>query len=182
MDFPTYQFAINALKAWRTNTEHYDYQFPDSRDPVFQKYLIDEKSTPQLFEQAVVALCCWREDREDLYPGMIAIGQVINNRAKAGWHHGNLYSNVIAEDQFSSMTFPHDLQLDKYPLESELEYEKLLANLDNLYENELIDKTDGALYYADLRYVTSGWFLREIIQNSQEHERLAVIGRTTFFA
>lgn len=181
MDFPTYQSAINALKAWRIATEHHDYQFPDSRDPAFQKYLTDANSTPQLFEQAVVCLCGWREEREDLYPGMCAVLQVINNRAKAGWHHGNQYENVIAENQFSSMTIPNDPQLDKYPLEIELEFEKLLANVENVYENEIIDKTDGALYYANLAAIEpGGWFAREIVQ-SPEHPRLSVIGRTTFF-
>lgn len=182
MDFPIYQNSISVLKNWRTDTNQANYQFPDSRNPDFQKYLLAGKVTAQVFEQAIVALCCWREDREDLYPGMIAVGQVINNRAKAGWFHGNAYQNVVAENQFSSMTVPTDPQLNDYPLNSETEFLKLLANMDNLFENELIDKTDGALYYADLSAVSSGWFRNEILNNPGEHPRLAIIGRTTFFA
>lgn len=173
---------MNALEAWRKQENQHNFHFPDSRDPIFQKISQTEKITTQDFEKAVVAVCCWRENREDGYYGQIAIGHVINNRAKAGWFGGNQYMNVVAKDQFSSMTIPDDPQLDKYPLESDTEFQKVLANIDALFENELLDRTGGALYYADLSFIQeNGWFQREIIDKPNEHERLAVIGRTTFF-
>lgn len=182
MTFEVFSNAISALKNWRLANEKNSWEFPDSRDPAFQKYLTDENLTAQDFEKGIVCLCCWREDREDLSPGMCAIGQVINNRAKKGWFHGNQYSNVIAKNQFSSISVPGDPQLEKYPAENDVEFGKVLSQIDDLFEGELLDRTDGALYYADIRYVTSGWFDREIIQNPSEHPRTAVIGRTTFFA
>jgi len=182
MNFETFQKSVNALKAWRLAADQPSHHFPDSRDPEFHKHLVEQAVTSQDYEISIVCLCCWRENREDLYAGEMAIAHVINNRAKRGWNHGNQYMNVTAKNQFSSMVIPGDLQLDKYPLENDVEFGKLLENIDDLYRGELIDRTDGAVYYANLKYIQpGGWFARNIISNSAKFPRLAVIGRTTYF-
>lgn len=181
MTFDVFQKSVDALHKWRQVVGQENYHFPDSRDPSFQKYLASEGANAQDYEKAIVCLCCWRENREDLYTGMMAIAQVINNRARKGWHHGNAYQNVIEKNQFSSMSVPDDKQLNLYPEDKDVEFGKLLTNIDSLYENELIDRTDGSLYYANLMYIDhGGWFERNISHNP-EHPRLATIGRTTFF-
>lgn len=181
MDYPTFKNAINALEVWRIQTNQKDFHFPDSRDPAFQKISQNENITAQDFEKAIVCLCGWREDREELSTGMLAIVSVITNRSKAGWFGGNQYSNVVAKDQFSSMTIPDDPQLNKYPQEDDVEFGKVLANIDRVYDGTIQDRTNGALYYANLKYVTSGWFLDNIVRNVKEHPVCASIGRTTFF-
>lgn len=181
MNFQVFSSAISALKNWRLANEKNSWEFPDSRDPSFQKFLTDENLTAQDFEKGIVCLCCWREMRSQLYAGMMAVACVINNRAKKGWFHGNQYSNTVAKNQFSSMTVPGDPQLEKYPAEDDTEFNKLLAAIDLLYEGEVLDRTDGALYYAVLADSTSGWFFREIVNRPEEHPRLAEIGRTSFF-
>jgi|SRR5882762_8468305 len=180
MNFETFQKSVNALKSWRLAADQPSHHFPDSRDPEFQKHLVEHAVTSQDYEISIVCLCCWREMRSQLYAGMIAVAHVINNRSKKGWHHGNQYMNVIAVNQFSSMSVPSDLQLNKYPLENDVEFGKLLENIQDLFDNNLIDKTDGSLYYAVLQDSTSGWFFKNIV-NNPEHPRLATIGRTTFF-
>jgi len=182
MDYQTFKKSVEALKAWRVSASQPSHHYPDSRDPEFQKHLVEQAVTSQDYEISVVCLCCWRENREDLYAGEMAIAHVINNRAKRGWNHGNQYMNVTAKNQFSSMVIPGDPQLDKYPLENDVEFEKLLENISDLESGNLIDKTDGSVYYGNLRYIQKGgWFERTILPNPAKFPRLATIGRTTYF-
>lgn len=180
MDYSTYNKAISALHTWRGETKSANYQYPDSRDPAFQKALLINQATAQDFETAIVCLCCWREMRSYLYRGMIAIAHVIHNRAKAGWFHGNEYQNVIAENQFSSMTIHNDPQLVKYPEQFDLQFEKLLVNVCAAMDEELVDPTNGAMYYAALAHANSPWFLN-LIKDKKEHPLVFQLGNTTFY-
>lgn len=181
MNYQIFENAVNALTTWRMHNSQPNYEFPDIRIPDFQKLCAAHSLTAQDFGKAIVCLCCWREMRSELYTGMIAVANVINNRAKKGWYGGDPYTNTIEKNQFSSMTVPSDPQLDKYPDGNDVEFGKLLDKIDALYDGQLIDRTDGALYYAVLADSTSSWFLKNIADNPTEHPRTAQIGQTIFF-
>ena len=167
MDFATFQKSVDSLVAWRAAKGEPAHVFPDSRDPEFQPSV-----TSQEFEQAIVCLAAWRENREGLYAGMIAIVHVINNRAKRGWYEGNLYFNVTHNTWLSSMIDPENGQLAEYPEENDREFSKLLGYVEDLYEGTLLDRTDGSLYYLKSTQDTTGYSL---------YPRLATIGQMVFY-
>lgn len=134
------------------------------------------------FEKAIVALACWREMRGEGVNGMLSVAFVLRNRAKAGWFHGSIYENVIAHNQFSSMTVEGDHNTDEFPDTREPQFQTLLQLLDEVFDDSRIDNlTNGALYYAVIQDSTSGWFKHNILDKPDEHPRVAQLGKTTFF-
>ena len=47
--------------------------------------------------------------------------------------------------------------------------------------NRAKDQGNGALYYANLAHVSSGWFEDNIVKNTVLHPQVAVIGKQTFY-
>jgi spore germination cell wall hydrolase CwlJ-like protein len=125
------------------------------------------------YSKFLLALVMYREARGEGQTGMLAVGHVIANRCHM-W--GKTYHDVIlGENQFTSMSVHADPNDIAWPvLEDEVFY---LA--ENVYSGMASDVTNGALYYADETFVTSGWYEREII-SSGLHPVLVKIGRHTF--
>lgn len=128
---------------------------------------------------ALLALCMWREARGEGLEGMTAVGLVIQNRVRR-WNQ-SWSSVIVGKNQFSSMTVPGDSQLVVWPTNETL-FQQAYMKAWDIFKGECPDITNGALYYAYLPNVTSGWFLREIISKSAEHPVLAKVGRHTFYA
>ena len=181
MDFPLFQKNIDYIKSWRVKHGHPDYTWPDPRDPEIQTEMTEFGVVGQDLEKALIALCAWREMRGDQYPGMSAIVHVLVNRQKKGWFRSHLAEDVEGRNQFSSMVIKGDPNLVKYPEATEQPFLTLLKNLDVILTGQTVDVVDGALYYGNLRYVTSGWFISEIVNKPQEHPRTTTIGGTVFF-
>jgi len=132
-----------------------------------------------------LALCAWKEARGEGTPGIMAVMFVIKNRAEA-WY-GNLAEEAVhfavyAKNQFTSMSVPSDPEFNLKPGENDASYDfcmqmapRVLAGQGNP------DITAGALYYANLFEVTSGWFIDNIVNDPANHPKTAVIGRQTFF-
>lgn len=93
------------------------------------------------YEKSIVAQTCWQALNGELYRGMIAVANVLHNRASAGWFQGSLYWNAVAMQQLR--------KYDRHPDVRDPEFQKLLQGIDLLFAGKLSDKTEGALYFAD---------------------------------
>ena len=153
-------------------------QYPENLFDTAYHNFVSVSSTD--FQNAIAALCAWREMRGDLYAGMAAVLHVIRNRVKAGWFHASVYDNVVAKNQFSSMTVLGDPETVLYPDTTEQQFGFLLEGTERLLAGEIKDSTNGATYYGVLDHVRSPWFTTHIAQ-SEHFERCATIGKTSFF-
>ena len=142
-----------------------------------------------------LALCAWKEARGEGTPGMLAVMHVIYNRAVA-WYGGNdpeakimgldieteaVHHAVYAKNQFTSMSVPSDPEFNLAPGETDASYEFCQQIAPRILAGSDADITSGALYYANLHHVTSGWFIDTIVNDPANHPRTAEIGRQTFF-
>jgi len=131
-----------------------------------------------------LALCVWKEARGEGENGMRAVAHVIMNRVgKPGF--GNTIQAVIFDrNQFTSMSVPSDPEYDLEPQNGDPQYEYCETLAQNIGTDP--DLTNGALYYANLKNVTSGWFERVISgpngEGTPEHPLLATVGEQSFFA
>lgn len=93
----------------------------------------------------IVKLCMWREARGGGIQGMQSVLNVIVNRS----HNDGLlpWQVVMQPDQFSSMTYPGDIQADNYPGESDEAYMIATELVRQQDAGILQDITKGALYY-----------------------------------
>jgi spore germination cell wall hydrolase CwlJ-like protein len=131
-------------------------------------------------------LCVWKEARGDGSDAMRAVAHVIFNRVGAPGFAGTLHGVIYGKNQFSSMSIstdpefnlaaPHagDVQYPSYVNAASI-VNAIVAGTDN-------DPTSGALYYANLKDSTSGWFFRNIANDPDNHPLRATIGQQTFYA
>lgn len=175
--------AMESLKDWRSHQPYTDMQrnvlFPEApADPSLQPTLLVGMGD---FEKAVVALAAYREMREDLWPGMSAVVQVVRNRARAGWFHGSMYENVVAKNVFPSMTLYGHPDTVRFPDEHDQQFWLFLTMLDGLFNGVVPDNTNGALYYH--------WYYSEpvfcgciaYLSQKQTHQTCAKIGKILFW-
>jgi spore germination cell wall hydrolase CwlJ-like protein len=130
-----------------------------------------------------LALCAWKEARGEGTPGMLAVMHVIYNRAVI-WLKGSdeaVHTCVYAKNQFTSMSVPTDPEFNLLPGEADASYEFCQQMAPRILAGSDPDITGGALYYANLSNVTSGWFIDSIVNDPAQHPQTAVIGRQTFF-
>ena len=145
--------------------------------------------TPAAYILAIACLLAWREESGNGVAGMVGVLHNVRNRAKAGWHGGSILANIVARNQFSSMTVPGDGQLTKWADPSDNGYgpgfQKLLSMAPAILSgaSDDSDPTAGALYYADLTspgFQKGSWFDKNIV-NSSDHPIVARIGSTSYF-
>lgn len=127
--------------------------------------------TPE--EKELFALCLWREARGEGIEGMRAVAWVIHNRVRAKW--GSYKKVILAKNQFTSMSVSTDSQYKLNPKPEDKAYEAACE-----IAEQFNDPTGGALYYCNPKYVTSGWFKKNII-DSPKMEKTAAIGRHDFY-
>lgn len=131
-----------------------------------------------------LALCIWKEARGEGNDGMRAVAHVIANRA-AHWygnHEESVHHAVFAKNQFTSMSVPSDPEFNLEPKEDDEQYTYCVSLAPSVLNGADADLTNGALYYANLKYASSGWFFDHIVQDNVNHPQLAVIGHQTFYA
>ena len=131
-----------------------------------------------------LCLCCWKEARGEGQEGLRAVMHVILNRAK-NWYKMSpdpIHSAVYGKNQFTSMSVPSDPEFNLEPKDGDPQYTYCVGLAPDVLAETDPDPTNGALYYADLKYVTSGWFVRNIVQQPATHPQTAVIGRHTFYS
>ena len=134
-------------------------------------------------DQEALALVAWKEARGDKDDGMRAVAHVVTNRVGKPGFGKTLQACIFGRNQFTSMSVPTDPEYNLEPEPGDPQYaycETLAANIASDP-----DLTNGALYYANLANVTSGWFERVISgpdgTGTPDHPMLAQVGKQTFF-
>jgi N-acetylmuramoyl-L-alanine amidase len=133
-------------------------------------------------DKDALALCLWREARGEGSEGMLAVGCVIMNRVKAKWNGGTLQGVIFGKNQFTSMSVPQDSQYSLYPKKTDKSYLSAQTIADNLVSGDYEDITKGALWYANIKNVTSGWYFKNIIDKPQVHPETVTVNNHTFFS
>jgi N-acetylmuramoyl-L-alanine amidase len=130
-------------------------------------------------------LCVWKEARGDGEAGMDAVAHVIFNRVGAPGFANTLHDVIYGKNQFTSMSVSTDPEFNlEPPLAGEPDYPSYLQATDIVSQIAAVtdeDPTNGALYYANLRDSTSGWFFRHIVDDPANHPKLATIGHQVFY-
>lgn len=134
-----------------------------------------------------MALCIWRESRGEGLLGMAAVAHVIVNRANA-WEKNctsPLHNAIYQRNQFSSMSISTDAEYNLEPKPEDPQYAYAVSLCVPAIEGKVPDPTNGALYYANLKEVTSGWFSENISgpdgKGVPQHPLLATIGKQAFY-
>lgn len=125
----------------------------------------------------LLAICIWREARGEGVEGMRAVAWVIWNRSKK-WGR-SIHDVIMQPNQFTSMTVdPNPPNPDLGDLQMAEATQIAGAILNGV---DTVDPTKGACYYANLATATSGWFFRNIVENTTLHPQTMVLGHHTFF-
>lgn len=131
-------------------------------------------------------LCVWKEARGDGHKAMDAVAHVIFNRVGAPAFPSNLHDVIYGKNQFSSMSISTDPEYNLVaPDAGDAQYPSYLdaTNIVNaIVAGTDSDPTDGALYYANLKGSTSGWFFRNIVNDPENHPLRATVGQQVFYA
>ena len=135
-------------------------------------------------DQEALALCSWREASDQGDDGMRAVQHIIMNRVGKPGFGKTIQECIFGRNQFSSMSISTDPDFHRNPEPGDPQYAFCLTLAENIATDP--DLTNGALWYANLRNVTSGWFERVISgpdgTGTADHPVLAKIGSHTFFA
>lgn len=92
------------------------------------------------YEKSIIALCCWRQGKAELYRGMLSVAMAIRNRAKTGWFEGSIYKNAVA-------VLVENPSNTEFPDARDPQFQDLMQAVDGVYDDRIADKTDGALYW-----------------------------------
>lgn len=138
MDRPTYEAARRALSDWLST----EADWPDSRDPAFQKHLFHNKVTAQDFEKAMVCHICALEAEEEPYAVAAAIALVVMNRTPV---EGSPYLSACELSEPISFG----------PWNADI-LTRLLHNVDSLFDRELYDPTNGSTSFTNIHLLDPG--------------------------
>ena len=131
-------------------------------------------------------LCVWKEARGDGYAAMNAVAHVIFNRIGTQGFASTLHEVSYGKNQFSSMSISTDPEYNlAAPSVTDRDYASYLAatNIVNaVAAGTDSDPTNGALYYANLKESTSGWFFRHIVNDPVNHPLRATVGHQVLYA
>jgi hypothetical protein len=112
---------------------------------------------------------------------MLAVIQVLANRVKAGW---NDWQGVI--DNAAKV---RGTQWPGKPAINARDggFRELIRRVDDIYHGVADDtnvniEDHKALYYAELNNITNPWFQENILNDLDNHPRIATVGHMTFFA
>ena len=79
------------------------------------------------------------------------------------------------------MSVSSDPEYSLMPLVGDPQYAYCLGIAPDVLAETDPDLTNGARYYANLKYVTSGWFITSIVNCPETHPQTAVVGQQTFY-
>jgi N-acetylmuramoyl-L-alanine amidase len=128
-----------------------------------------------------LALVAWKEARGEGDAGMEAVMNVIANRVgHPGFAH-TLHDVIYGKNQFTSMSVPSDGEFNLQPADGDPQFAYCQDLAQGFNGATPDDPTQGAHYYADIKYTTSGWFFRNIINNPTDHPHTVKIGRHDFW-
>ena len=126
-----------------------------------------------------LAVCIWREARNQGLVGMQAVASVIKNRVGAPGFPDTLHDVIYQKNGFSSMSRPSDPQYNLEPYGPTAAQAFVIAT--STIDGTVIDPTEGAHYYANLKTMDKdGWFARNIV-DSPQHPHTITLGQHDFF-
>lgn len=124
-----------------------------------------------------LAKCGWMEDRKGI-GFSFGIMCVIMNRVKSPDFPNTIHAVIYGKNQFS-WTRPDDPQYSLQP--SGPIYQACLELAPKIIAGGIDDPTDGAVYYANEKYITpNGWYKKNIIDRPDLHPVTVIIGGHTF--
>jgi hypothetical protein len=132
----------------------------------------------QRFEQLVkseLALTAWRFGRP--YGGAVAsmmIAHTLGNRFRKGW---GVWLDVIQNIPNHAAVLEMPIG---FPNTWDKDFLKVLSEIDGVVDGTARDLSNGALYFADTRYITNESFLERIARNPL-HQRVADCAGTLCF-
>lgn len=103
----------------------------------------------RMTETVYMALCIWREARNEKWEGKVAVGFTILNRvSKPKWWGRTVVGVITAPWQYSSMTDPKDVQLTKWGGD-DLAWPECIAAAQAVYDGKIENPVPTAdSYYA----------------------------------
>lgn len=101
-----------------------------------------------LWNEFVLALTSWRENRGGGTRGMQSVINVVMNRSKRDGT--SPYAECVRRLQFSSLTAPGDPELTLWPLEADATFLEATNLAQAALDGKLEDITDGAVDYFAL--------------------------------
>lgn len=126
-----------------------------------------------------LSLVAWKEARGDGADAMRAVMHVIVNRVKAEGFPKNLHDVIYQKNAFSSMTVPSDREFNLQPAEDDTQFAYCKTVAPDVLDGIDFDLTCGAVFYANEKTMTSGWYKRNVI-DAGKHPVVAVIGKQIF--
>ena len=127
------------------------------------------------------ALCLWREARGDGHDAMRAVAHVILNRVGAPGFASSVHDVIFGKNQFTSMSVSSDPEFSLQPESDDAAYADALSIAGAVLNGQDDDLTNGAHYYCNPKTATSGWFYKNIVENSEDHPLTATIGKQVFY-
>jgi len=117
------------------------------------------------------------------YEPMLAVAQVLANRVAAGWHGGDWLAVILAAPNTRG-TVREEVAT---PSSRDTMFRELLRRIDDVYHGTADDSNvntedQKALYYAELHNLNREWFMVHVIDDLEDHPRIATVAQMTFFA
>lgn len=120
------------------------------------------------FLKSLLALTAWQHGRE--YGGYLPTCMImgcIANRVRLGW--GSWMEMIERVPAYSAiMNMPTG-----YPSIWDVNFVRILNEVEGIYGGSANDMSKGALYWADLRHIENPWFKEKILGNLEQHPRIA---------
>ena len=126
-----------------------------------------------------LALCIYKEARGDGAGAMHAVAHVILNRCGAPGFAKTIHDVIYGKNQFSSMSIPSDPEFNLEPPAGDASWIAAVYIAHNMPDD---DETKGAVWYANLKTATSGWFFENIVSQPDKHPVTFTYGHHTFYA
>ena len=132
-----------------------------------------------------IILCVWRESRNQSEAGMRAVCHVIKNRVGASGFPKTIHDVIYQQNAFTSMSVSSDSQYNLDPPANDPQYAYIESIAPDVLSGNDPDPTNGAHYYGNLKYCTSGWFARVISgpdgNGTLTHPKTAQIDAHSFY-
>jgi hypothetical protein len=114
---------------------------------------------------------------------MLAVAQVLKNRANAGWSGGDWIRIIESAPEYRGTVQP-DMHTHLDPRDGS--FRELMRRIDDVYygtaeDSNVNTSTGKSLYYAELHNINREWFRERILSDLETHPRIAVVGQLTFF-
>lgn len=98
----------------------------------------------------LMALCLWREARNQSYRCREAVACSVMNRVlRPSWWGGDVQTVVTKKWQYSSFTDPHDKQLTFFPQRGDLRWLECLTIAEEVIAGRVVNPVPGADSYYD---------------------------------